>query len=182
MTIESALKTLEINVRPLRKFLPKRPDQALKVFKIAVKKAYRLKALETHPDRYLEKEEEFKKVGEAQKILKEVRIEDLFEVLPSLNSPSPTSIWSKSKKQEEELPAFKISIEMRGDKAKVTHVGRHGIVTSFVTRCAGYNGSQEWVDKIVKALESSGLIPKHETRIKNYASGFDPVGDFHEDN
>lgn len=75
-SVTSALNTLGIDLRPLK---ARKWDRgtALRVLKIATRSAYRYKALETHPDRYPHKVEEFRKASEARDLLDSITSSEL---------------------------------------------------------------------------------------------------------
>jgi hypothetical protein len=75
-SVSSALATLGIDLKPLK---AKRWDRetSLRVLKLATKRAYRYKALDTHPDRFPHKAEEFRKATEARDVLDSLQPQEL---------------------------------------------------------------------------------------------------------
>lgn len=156
MYAEDAIEILGLYPGFLKRW-EKTPDKALRIFKLAVKKAYRLRALETHPDRPQGSAEEFKKVGEAYETLQKADVPFILDLIASLPSSQP-----RVKKR-----IRKIYVERRGgSKLKLTYISPCGISTSFIN-CAYDPGwakehRKQWTEILVKAMKAGGLMPSYE--------------------
>lgn len=155
MFAEEAIETLGLSPGFLKKW-EKVPDKALRIFKLAVKKAYRLRALETHPDRPSGSAEEFRKVGEAYETLQKADKEFITELIESLPSSQPRKRFRK------------VYVESRGGgKLKVTYISPCGISTSFVNLGVDPNylskaEKERWTERLIAAMRGGGLMPSYE--------------------
>lgn len=84
MTSREACEKLGLDIGPLRKIYSLDGSKALRVLKLAAKKAFRPLALENHPDRYpddKEKEETFKAISSARDALDKLDEDGLYLLL-----------------------------------------------------------------------------------------------------
>jgi len=88
MTTGEALSVLGISLEPLRAKCWDRKT-SLRVLKIAAKKAFRYKALETHPDLHPGKDEEFKVASDARDLLASMREDDITSLLGDYEEIDP---------------------------------------------------------------------------------------------
>lgn len=183
MTIVDALAILEINLKPLCRWR-RSPDKSYRIFKIALKKAFKRKALQTHPDKTGGDSSQFREVAAANELLNSVDESELSELVAEIVAIAT----AKRKAQyKDEPPKLEIKVEPRGSKIKITHICEFGIVTSFVSKVVGVTTKSEvddWTKQIIKAMRSSGLIPDEATsariseKLRRYYSdsGYDFVG------
>lgn len=182
--IKEALECLGISLKPLKKWVDQDPEKALKILNLAIKKAFRIKAFETHPDQG-GNVEAFTVVDSARKYLEDLSAEQVINLYPrpGEQDDGPKKEGAAGGFKEEEKPfQWGVSFEIRRDKVKIIHEGEHETITSFV-RLPRYMNTEEiesYVQKMVSTLEKSGLIPHH--RLKLLAPnpqwcGYDEVSD-----
>jgi alpha-ketoglutarate-dependent taurine dioxygenase len=156
MYAEEAIELLGLRPGFLKRW-EKTLDKALRIFKLATKKAYKLRALETHPDRNHGDSTEFIKVGEAYETLQKADEEFIKELIDSLPSSQPRE------------RVRKIYLERRGGgKVKVSYASPCGISTTFVNM--GYaiesrtrEERRHRMEIVVAALKRAGMVPSYET-------------------
>lgn len=156
MYAEDALDVLGLGIGLLKRW-EHNPKKALRIFKIALKKAFKYRAFETHPDRNSGKDDEFRKVNGAYDYLKHVDEEFLKEMISSLPS---------SQRQQNPKRIRKIYVEWRGgNKIKVTLISPHGISISFLNASYSWASRREKKDVtpvLVKALKDRGIIASYD--------------------
>lgn len=162
MTITDALAILEINLKPLCRWR-RSPDKSYRIFKIALKKAFKRKALQTHPDKTGGDSSQFREVAAANELLNLINESELSELVAEIVAIATAK---RKVQHKDEPPKLEIKVEPRGSKIKITHICEFGIVTSFVSKVVGVTTKSEvddWTKQIIRAMRSSGLIPDEAT-------------------